>query len=577
MKSMKKLMAIILSIIMIFSMGVFATSATETENQVIYFEAPKGEGLLDWSHPDTRVYCHIWVYGGDTYNQFDSLAQWGSKKERCSKTDTEGVWMYDITSNGLKLEEGVTYLVFFYETIYNKQTYDILLDTTCIGDTLYCKTENYIVENPLDSNKQTIAAYWKNADPEKYGPVRQLTSIGNVVGECYAPNEDAESLYVDFIKNDLKAAVVYSGMSEAEVLKHSAAQLGISPDRAYELELDAGLHTPMTKDELPLPTTVPTVPDSTSVVTDPVETTATETMPAEVTTSAVEPTETVVNTDASVNTEPTDSVTETAPIVEDPTEVISTTAVPATDEKIESPTGTESPIVDDNKTGTKRYYFYYPEIWEAVGNEKNAGIYWWSGTDTPKSWPGHQAKKADVEGVFYYDVPKDVTAIIWNNFIDGGMDPNAEVYVLAEQTKNICSEYYEAGDSDTYPDGLESFDGMIFVADLTNETQMSVKNPYAGEWYYYYGNGEYGITPEKGDKVYTDSYLEEPLTPDEFEIGDVNADGKVNIKDATAIQKYAAKLIELDKKAQIRADYNNDAKINVKDATQIQKKIANLI
>ncbi len=319
MKAMKKVLAVVLSLMMILSMGVFATAAADTtENQVIYFEVPTGEGMLNWD--GAKIFCHIWVYGGD------SFAQWQSKKEACVKTDVEGVWMYDITAKGFQLEEGVTYAVIFSEG--DNQTYDTLFDTSCLGDTLYCKGEESIIENPSDSSKQALAAYWKNADPAKYGPVRQLTSTGNVVGECFAPGADAESLYVDFIVNKLETTLQYVTMTQEELLAHASSELGISAERAYELELEAGLHTPFTDDELPLPS---------------------------------------------------------------------------------------DPATDD------------------------------------------QASK------------------------------------------------------------------------------------------------------------------------DEFEIGDVNADGKINIKDATAIQKYAAKLIELDEKAMIRADYNNDTKINVKDATQIQKKIANLI
>ena len=63
----------------------------------------------------------------------------------------------------------------------------------------------------------------------------------------------------------------------------------------------------------------------------------------------------------------------------------------------------------------------------------------------------------------------------------------------------------------------------------------------------------------------------------DFEIGDVNMDGKLNIKDATAIQKYSAKMVEFDDIQTILADFNADGKINVKDATQIQKVIAGLI
>ncbi|MBQ7818419.1 MAG: leucine-rich repeat protein [Bacteroidales bacterium] len=59
-----------------------------------------------------------------------------------------------------------------------------------------------------------------------------------------------------------------------------------------------------------------------------------------------------------------------------------------------------------------------------------------------------------------------------------------------------------------------------------------------------------------------------------FLMGDVNSDSKFNIKDATAVQKYLAHMVELDDVQKENADYNNDGKINVKDATTIQKVLA---
>ena len=54
-------------------------------------------------------------------------------------------------------------------------------------------------------------------------------------------------------------------------------------------------------------------------------------------------------------------------------------------------------------------------------------------------------------------------------------------------------------------------------------------------------------------------------------LGDVNGDGKVNVKDATMIQKAAAKITKLTDDERLRADVNADSKVNVKDATAIQK------
>jgi len=62
----------------------------------------------------------------------------------------------------------------------------------------------------------------------------------------------------------------------------------------------------------------------------------------------------------------------------------------------------------------------------------------------------------------------------------------------------------------------------------------------------------------------------------QYEMGDVNRDGKLNIKDATAIQKFLAKITDFDDEQMTLADYFADGKVNIKDATQIQKKLANL-
>ena len=159
--------------------------------------------------------------------------------------------------------------------------------------------------------------------------------------------------------------------------------------------------------------------------------------------------------------------------------------------------------------GTKRYFFYMPEQWKN-DYAYTAGIYWWEGTDACSAWPGYEATPADVDGVYYYDVPADVTTIIWNNYLDGGTDMTLPIYQAAVQTKNIGSEYYEPGESDNYPDGLDDvigFDGMIYVTDFskTEISDYSGKMTYAGEWCYYYGNGEYGFSPVEGDgEVFTD-------------------------------------------------------------------------
>lgn len=154
--------------------------------------------------------------------------------------------------------------------------------------------------------------------------------------------------------------------------------------------------------------------------------------------------------------------------------------------------------------GFNRYFFLMPDDWS---NEytSSAGIYWWDGADPCGSlaaaeqgvkWPGYKIYRyADTEAnVWYCDVPKDVTTIIFNNAFDGG-DKSWDNYnpdrdILAYQTVDIGSEYYDEGESENYPSGTESFNNMIYIVD-PEKTSESVtgKKTFAGEWYFYHGDG----------------------------------------------------------------------------------------
>lgn len=60
-------------------------------------------------------------------------------------------------------------------------------------------------------------------------------------------------------------------------------------------------------------------------------------------------------------------------------------------------------------------------------------------------------------------------------------------------------------------------------------------------------------------------------------LGDADLDGVVNVKDATLIQKFLAKLVNLTENAKSAADAESDGTVNIKDATAIQKFAAGLL
>ncbi len=61
-----------------------------------------------------------------------------------------------------------------------------------------------------------------------------------------------------------------------------------------------------------------------------------------------------------------------------------------------------------------------------------------------------------------------------------------------------------------------------------------------------------------------------------YAMGDANADGKLNVRDATIIQKDLANITDLSDAGVLVADVTNDGKVTIKDATAIQKQLAGL-
>lgn len=65
--------------------------------------------------------------------------------------------------------------------------------------------------------------------------------------------------------------------------------------------------------------------------------------------------------------------------------------------------------------------------------------------------------------------------------------------------------------------------------------------------------------------------------PDLTTDGDVDCDGNITVKDATAVLKHVAQLEPLENEALANADANGDGMVNSKDATQILKIVAGLV
>ena len=156
---------------------------------------------------------------------------------------------------------------------------------------------------------------------------------------------------------------------------------------------------------------------------------------------------------------------------------------------------TDLSTLPEKAEGTNRYFFYRPDFWDGGNPDgEDVYIYWWVGTDACSTFPGYKAHSTGADGIYYYDVPVDVYCILWDNGVYMSTDDE-----VAYRSYNYNTEYYESDESRFYPNGTDSFDGMIYVLDYNKPLSHASSETHYGELFYYYGNGEYGLTPDKAD------------------------------------------------------------------------------
>lgn len=184
-------------------------------SDTIYFDVSS----TGWSNFQ-KVYCYIWQYGEA------SFYDWGSKQTLMTD-EGDGIWSYDLRAHGISFEDEEDYAVIFSNN-KGSMTYDLLINNPCIGDTAYCDGMTY--ESPVDSLKSVLGAFWTAQDPEEYGPVLTVTSIGNVTGMCLRSNVSAYEMMLEFLEYTLENARVFSGESDQALLDRVAGGLDLTAD-----------------------------------------------------------------------------------------------------------------------------------------------------------------------------------------------------------------------------------------------------------------------------------------------------------------------------------------------------------
>ena len=508
----KRTVSVILALLLVFAAGQFAFAADvastggDTEPAVISFDTTSA---LDWNG-FTYVGFHIWECGGEPFND------WGGKKERGTNSG-DGVWSYDLAAKGLTLDPEKQYGVIFYND-KGQQTYDLLFDTTCFGDTAYCDTSE-VFENPVDSMKTASPTYWTNQDPAVNGPQMQISSIGNVVGSCCPRSTTPQYMLKNFLLNTIANTREFTDMSDQEIIDNIGDGLGLTATEVEAVIESSGVETEWKFDDSTLPAGEPPVEDPTDYPIDggskeyPVK--------VEVKSGSGEAFSDKATVEISIGVSP-----------EYAYDTVTLTAIPEEGERFVGWDifGGYSIIGDGSLDDA--------ELTLRVTGGITAHAYFTDAEPVPGG-PDFYRVTADVtEGKGSADISKGIVSF------SGGVAPE---YAYDIVTLSATPDYgYRFAGWDI--EGEYSLDDGAALTDavLTVKARGAIK-----------AHAKF-------------------KTADESVRGDADGDGEVTILDATRIQRYVAEIIGEDGLDIAAADADGDGEVTILDATRIQRVIAEL-
>ena len=155
----KKMLSLALALMLVLSVAAVGFSAAQVE---VAEEAASAEVADQGAESDvasTGDGCTIkfdassagWSGATILFYIYDleagqELAAWGSKK--LAGTADGDIYSFDASTIGVV--DGKQYFVIFNNKDTTAETYQLLMDTSCAGDTAYCTGNS--IENPVDSN-----------------------------------------------------------------------------------------------------------------------------------------------------------------------------------------------------------------------------------------------------------------------------------------------------------------------------------------------------------------------------------------------------------------------------------------
>ena len=195
-----------------------AAAATGAGDGVIYFDAASaGWAGVKW------VSFYIYGLSGE-----GNITEWGGKNKQYTSNEGD-TWAFNAKEAGV--QEGKEYGIIFYNLDTSAQTADLLFNSSCnFGDTAYVPNpDDNKIENAVDSNKKSMIAKWKSSYK---GPIKQITSLGNIVGKSIPSTTSAYQMMVNFLASkgsqSLTNALGFNGKDAQTTIDETAKALGLN-------------------------------------------------------------------------------------------------------------------------------------------------------------------------------------------------------------------------------------------------------------------------------------------------------------------------------------------------------------
>lgn len=221
-----------------------------------------------------------------------------------------------------------------------------------------------------------------------------------------------------------------------------------------------------------------------------------------------------------------------------PTEPVTT--VPSTTSSTD-PTGETTPTSTSPTGSTVVYFDNSSYNWSEV----YAYVYA-DGSGNNAAWPGEKMQYDSSTGYYFYEVP--------DKFVNGR--------VLFTESKTASTNRYPAEGQPGMEIGGTS---KLFSANHTWSNYTAPTQPSTA------------VTEPSTVVTEPSTAVTEPstsVTTPVYQLGDVNMDGYLDIRDATAIQLYIAE-VDMNINTSL-ADFDGSGEIDIRDATEIQIKIAEI-